>query len=47
MFKVCAVDRKSNEVDRSRGLFVESLGNYWAKKKLFYASRVYIYDQKL
>ena len=30
--KVCAVDRKSNEVDRSRGLFIESLGNYWGRK---------------
>ena len=32
MLKVCAVDRKSNEVHRSRGLFIESLGNYWARK---------------
>ena len=42
MLKVCAVDRKSSEVDRSRGLFIESLGNYWARSKNCFMLPVFI-----
>ena len=47
MLKVCA--QKWNQVDRSRGLFLERLDNRLGPENLpyAYACRVYIYDQIL